>query len=171
MEVLFQKSTCACVYLQSTSVSHCRQQSLVSCLRSSAGLLPTSRTLPSIDVHKFAGSSGPMPGNTAPIYSRRRNLFTCAAGNTESLNECGLQSFPFVTVRPWKMTLRDRLCTLQAISLIHSTWTTTMSKTSLRHIPLRSDDWTLSSISQAMYPIMQPHFTSVKGQESANIWK
>ena len=94
MEALSQKSSCACVYLQSTSVSYCRQQSVVSCLRTSAGPLPTSRSLPSIDLHKFAGSSGPMPGNTAARYKSGRNLLKCAAGKQKIITRIWVAELP-----------------------------------------------------------------------------
>ena len=86
MEVLSQKSTCASVTLHWTNVSTCRQQSIAPYLRSSAGPPPFSRALPSIDMHKFAGSSGQIPGNIPRRSKRGRSSLICAAGRPSILS-------------------------------------------------------------------------------------
>ena len=80
MEVLSQKGSYACVSLHSTTPIHHRQLNFVPCLRSPSSTASTSRALPSIDLHRYAGFSGPMHGSTAPRHNRGRSSLICSAG-------------------------------------------------------------------------------------------
>ena len=94
MEALSCQSSSRCVNLQPTAFCSLGCHTSSPCMRC-PGALPSSRAMPSMDTHSFAGSSGASLKSTAPKHIGGRRPLICAAGaGPETLPDHSIFFFP-----------------------------------------------------------------------------